>query len=139
LVASDVLVSPVECRINQFRNLVVFQDLIGEFRKEMDLNFEHIYVPTRFSPMRKINSGIRRWYLKNLPGVTDSAIRESTTVEEAIAKQITIFEHAPKNMVADEMRQAIKEIWRHACEKSAGSQTKKQKPKTNESNMPISI
>jgi chromosome partitioning protein len=139
LVASDVLVSPVECRINQFRNLVVFQDLINEFRKEMDLRFNHVYLPTRFSPMRKINSGIRRWYLKNLPGVTDSAIRESTIVEEAIAKQVTIFEHAPKNMVADEMRQAIKEIWRHAYEKSAYSQTKKQKTRPSESNIPLFI
>lgn len=139
LVASDVLVSPVECRINQFRNLVVFQDLISEFRKEMDLKFEHVYVPTRFSPMRKINSGIRRWYLKNLLGVTDSAIRESTTVEEAIAKQITIFEHAPKNMVADEMRQAIKEIWRHACEKSTNSHPKKIKSKQTEAAIPLFV
>lgn len=138
IVASDMLISPVECRINQFRNLVVFQDLIGEFRKEMDLNFEHIYVPTRFSPMRKINSGIRRWYFKNLPGVTDSAIRESTNVEEAIAKQVTIFEHAPKNIIADEMRQTIKEIWSHACEKSAGSKVKKPKQKINDINTSLS-
>jgi chromosome partitioning protein len=127
LVASDILVSPVECRINQFRNLAVFQDLIEAFHKDMDLHFKHIYVPTRFCPMKKLNSDIRRWYLKNLPGVINNAIRESNFTEEAISLRKSVMEHAPKGIIADEMREVIKELWLCAREKVANDASSKRK------------
>ena len=58
LVASDVLISPVECRVTNFRNLKIFRGLIGEFRRDMKLNIAHWYVATRLAPQRRLSQEI---------------------------------------------------------------------------------
>jgi chromosome partitioning protein len=111
LVAADALVSPVECKINNFRNLKTFRALIAEFKNEMGTNFKHVYVATRLSPARKLSREIYDWYRSNLPACTETAIRESVQGEEAMALKISIPEYAPISAAADEMRTLIEEIW----------------------------
>ena len=39
LVSSDVLLSPLECKVNNFRNLKMFTTFIADFKRELQLNF----------------------------------------------------------------------------------------------------
>lgn len=111
IVACDILLSPIECHINQFRNLNVFRDLADEFKTLLKLNYEHIFVPTRFASVRKLSNEIRGWYLANVDGVTHSVIRESVQGEEAMASHISVPEYAAKTLPASEMRELMKELW----------------------------
>jgi chromosome partitioning protein len=113
IVASDVLVSPIECHINQFRNLNVFRQLAREFKEAMNLQYKHLFVPTRYVPSRKLSGEIRDWYLKNVENVTEAVIRESVHGEEAMASHLSIPEFAPTTAAATEIRNVLSEIW--AC------------------------
>lgn len=111
LVASDVLVSPLECKINNFRNLTTFRALIQEFSEDMAASFRHVFVPTRFTPTRKLSREIRDWYVQNLATCTHEAVRESIQGEESMAMRVSIPEFAPTSVAANEMRALLSEIW----------------------------
>jgi chromosome partitioning protein len=111
IVACDVLVSPIECHINQFRNLHVFRELAREFKDAMKLTCEHVFVPTRFISSRKLSSEIRAWYLANIENVTRGVVRESIQGEESMAMRLSIPEHAPSSAAAGEIRALLGEIW----------------------------
>lgn len=93
LVSCDALVSPLECKINNFRNFKVFSHFLKEFKAEMHLNFENIFIPTKFSPSKKLSSDIFSWYQQNVEGCTTVGIKESVSAEEAMALNISILEH----------------------------------------------
>lgn len=111
ITACDVLLSPLECKINNFRNYGSFKMFVDAFKKETGLNFIHAFVPTRLSLTRKLSSEIRQWYLANTPNCINTAIREGIKGEEAMAKYISLAEHAPTSLEAQEMRQLIEELW----------------------------
>lgn len=110
LVASDVLLSPVECKINNFRNLRTFRALIGEFRRDMRLDFKHVFIPTRVVGSRRLSREIFDWYRQNLEGCTGYSIRESVHGEEATALRLSIAEHSPTSAPAAEMRLLLAEV-----------------------------
>jgi chromosome partitioning protein len=111
LVACDTLVSPLECKINNFRNFKAFRQLLIEFRNEMGVDFTQIFIPTRLSSSRKLSREIFDWYIGNLNECSSLAVRESVQGEESIAMRLSIPEHAPTSTAADEMRELMKEIW----------------------------
>jgi chromosome partitioning protein len=111
LVASDVLVSPLECKINNFRNLKAFRILLTEFRDDLQCDFQHIYVPTRLVNNRKLSREIFDWYQSNLSGCIEGAVRESAQGEESVALRVSIPEHAPSSPAGEEMRELVREIW----------------------------
>jgi chromosome partitioning protein len=111
LVASDVLISPLECKINNFRNMKTFESLINEFQTDMRVKFSHIYVATRLSTGRKLSREIFDWYQENLNSCIRTPIRESVQGEESMAMKLSIPEYAPTSQAADEMRQVLKEMW----------------------------
>ncbi|MBF0299165.1 MAG: ParA family protein [Oligoflexia bacterium] len=111
LVAQDVLISPLECKINNFRNFKVFRHFLNEFKKDMDLKFNTIFVPTRYCNTKKLSIDIKSWYNKNLPSCTVNGIRESTYGEEASALKLSLIEHSPSKVVAQEMRDLFTEIF----------------------------
>ncbi len=114
LVASDVLISPIESKINNFRNLRTFRALISEFRRDMRLDFKHIFVPTRVVSSRRLSREIFHWYRENLntadAGCTTRSIRESIHGEEAMALRLSIPEHSPNSVAAAEIRLLLAEI-----------------------------
>lgn len=112
LIASDALLSPVECKINNFRNLEMFRALIREFQNDMRADFMQLYVPTRLAPSRKLSREIYDWYSENLPECVSTAIRESIQGEEAMAVRQSVPEYAPTSAAADEMRELVREVWR---------------------------
>lgn len=111
LVASDALISPLECKINNFRNFKTFRALLSEFRADLDVDFRQIFVPTRLMVGRKLSQEIFQWYGSNLDECAKMAIRESLQGEEAVAVRLSIPEYAPTSIAADEMRELIREIW----------------------------
>jgi chromosome partitioning protein len=111
LVACDALISPLECKINNFRNFRAFQGLLAEFRAEMRVDFRHAYAPTRLTPGRKLSLEIYRWYRANLGSCAETAIRDSVLGEEASALRISLPEHAPTSAAAEEMRLLLRELW----------------------------
>jgi chromosome partitioning protein len=111
IVACDVLVSPIECHINQFRNLNVFRELAREFKQAMNLEYQHVFVPTRYVSSRKLSGEIRSWYLANVEDVTFAVVRESVQGEEAMAMRLSIPEYAPTSPGAAEIRALVGEIW----------------------------
>ncbi len=111
LVACDALVSPLECKINNFRNFKIFKHFLNEFREDMHLQFENIYVPTRFSANKKLSIEIKNWYHANLANCTTNGIRESVLGEEATALHKSILENSPNKEIAIELRALFVEIF----------------------------
>jgi chromosome partitioning protein len=124
LVASDLLISPLECKINNFRNFKVFKQLLRAFLKDMHLDLETLYVPTRYSKNRKLSNDIYEWYLGQLDNCTQTGIRESVQGEEAMALKRSVLEHCPgKKEIAAEWRGLFGEI--HAmCRKILSNKVK---------------
>ncbi len=110
LVACDALVSPLECKINNFRNFKVFSTFLEEFKTEMRMDFESIFVPTKYSLNRKLSQDILEWYRGNVEGCIKGAIRESVSGEEATAMNKSLIEHCPGKVVSDEMMSVLMEV-----------------------------
>ena len=116
LIACDVLLSPLECKINNFRNYQAFKTYLDNFRKETRKDLEHIFIPTKYTSTRKLSAEIRSWYLSNVPGCISCGIRESAPGEEAMASHVSLPEYSPNSLVADEMRETIFEVWNRILE-----------------------
>ncbi|MEK6625590.1 MAG: ParA family protein [Bdellovibrionota bacterium] len=117
LVSCDALISPLECKINNFRNFQVFERFIGEFRQEMALNFRQFFIPTLYSGQKKLSMDIKNWYHANLVGCIKNGLRETTISEEASALNLSIIEHAPSSAVALEMKEILSEVMDALLEK----------------------
>ncbi len=111
LMACDGLISPLECKINNFRNFKNFRLLMDEFRADLDAEYKHVYVPTRLSPQRRLSQDIYEWYQANIPECAKTAIRESMQSEEAVASHVSIPEHLPTSAAAEEIRESLREVW----------------------------
>jgi len=111
LVASDFLISPLECKINNFRNLQTFRNLLDEFRTDFDLELTQFWVPTKLATGRRLSREIFDWYRANISSCSVGAIRESIQGEEASALRLSIPEYAPQSVAADEMRALLGELW----------------------------
>ena len=110
LVACDVLISPLECKINNFRNFKVFRHFLNEFKRDMKMDFETIFIPTRYSSNRKLSLEIKTWYEQNVKGCTSLGVRESVVGEESIALYRSIIEHAPTSDPALEIQKLLMEV-----------------------------
>lgn len=110
LVASDALISPIESKINNFRNLKTFRALITEFQRDMRLDFDHLFVPTRLVSSRRLSKEIYDWYRLNLSRCTLHSIREGVQGEEATALRLSIPENSPNSAAAAEMRLLLNEL-----------------------------
>jgi chromosome partitioning protein len=111
LIACDTLISPLECKINNFRNFKTFQALLNEFQSDMNAKFNHVYVPTRLNSGRKLSQEIYSWYRNNLSSCVEGVVKESVQGEESVAVRQSVPEYAPTSQAADEMRDLLKEIW----------------------------
>jgi len=116
LVACDALVSPLECKINNFRNFKVFRGFLTEFKRDMRLEFETVFVPTRYSLNRKLSLDIRDWYQQNIEGCTSVGIKEALLGEEAVAMHRSIIEQDPYNAMSMEVMALFKEVHDRLCQ-----------------------
>ncbi len=111
LTSCDALIVPVECKINNFRNLKMFNSFLTQFKSEMDLDFKTQYVPTRYSQNRKLSREILKWYEDNLDNCSSYFVRESLQGEEASALYLSVPEYAPLSPSALEMNLLVDEFW----------------------------
>ena len=89
----------------------VFRKFLEEFKQEMMIDFETIFIPTRYTVNRKLCLDIKNWYQTNVTGCLSEGIRESVLGEEAMALNISLLEHAPNEDVAREMRALMIQIY----------------------------
>lgn len=116
LVASHTLVSPVECRINNYRNLKMFLGFIGEFRSDLKLKFQHLFVPTRYQKTRRLCHDIFVKYQQELTNCLPTPVRESVVGEEAMALGLSLPEYKPSSVQAKEIRLVLNEIWHRSIQ-----------------------
>lgn len=111
LVACNMMVSPLETKINHFRNYEDFTTFIATFERTMGQVLKKVFVPTKYQPGRKLSSDIRAWYIQNVPGCTATVIREAVVGEEAMSAGKSLPEYAPTSSAANDMRDLMIEIW----------------------------
>ncbi|MCB0357027.1 MAG: ParA family protein [Bdellovibrionales bacterium] len=111
LVACDLLLSPLECKINNFRNFKMFDSFIKEFKLDMNLQFRHLYVPTRWQKQRKLSMEILSWYKDHLENCSQQSLPESNLGEESSAMSVSVTEYAPGQPLALEYNQLVREIF----------------------------
>jgi len=133
LVSCDLLVSPLECKINNFRNFKMFRHFVQEFKKELMLNFNLLYIPTKIAKNKKLSSDIYDWYLKNLPECFAIGLKESLKTEESMALKISLVEYSPRALVALEMKSVIKEIFNRMADLNC------KRPSSSSSPSPFSL
>ncbi len=124
LMACDVLVSPLECKINNFRNFKLFKHFLNQFQSEMKKDFSTLFIPTKFNSNRKLSTDILNWYQNNVEHCSKYSIRESVLGEEASALSCSVVEHAPKKKISIEMRLLLQEIYEHiGCSPTEATET----------------
>jgi chromosome partitioning protein len=111
LVASDLLVSPLECKINNFRNFKVFGQFLEQFVQEMRMELKTMFVPTRYTKTRKLSIDILQWYQKNVPDCSTYGIRDCVLGEEAVALNSSFLEHKPGHAASQDMKSLLSEIF----------------------------
>ena len=111
LVSTDLLLSPLECKINNFRNFKMFHSFVTEFRQEMNLSFKHCYLPTRLNMQRKLSRDIFEWYRANIENCLSIPVKESSVGEEAMAMNCSFTEFAPATDSATSMNRIIKSVF----------------------------
>lgn len=117
LMAADAVVSPVECKINHYRNMKYFKMKMANFKKDIKRNFKHIYVPVKVNDAKKLTRDIRKRYMVSLEeDCVSTGIRTSSQGEDAMVKRKSVIEFAPSSLIASEMRQVLKEVWHEILE-----------------------
>jgi chromosome partitioning protein len=128
LVASDALISPLECKINNFRNFKVFYHFLNEFKRDMHINFDCIFIPTKYASNKRLGMEIKQWYQENVRGCTSNGVRESVHGEESTAVNRSLLEHDPQKVASREMMKLFMEVfqrmqsWQNAVQNEASLQ-----------------
>ena len=111
LTACDILVSPIECKFNHFRNIKTFQHKIKKFKSDTESNFEHIYIPVKHSKSQNLSNDIFKNYILTLPNCISTGIRETQQGEDSIANGLSVIEYDPMCPTADDTRSVLTEMW----------------------------
>lgn len=111
LAVSDVLVSPIECKFNHFRNIKTFRHKIEKFKSDTGSSFEHIYVPVKHSRTQNLSNDIFKFYISKFPNCISTGIRETQQGEDAIANGLSVIEYDPMCPTADDTRSMLNELW----------------------------
>jgi chromosome partitioning protein len=119
LMACDMLISPLECKIVNLRNVSVFKVFVDNFQLKTKKTFERVYIPTKHNVSRKLSTEIKSWFQTKMEGCISGLIRESGASEDAMASYMSLLEFEPSSLVADEMRQVILEVWSKALDVAA--------------------
>jgi chromosome partitioning protein len=104
LMASDAVISPIECKINQFRNVGLLQHKFDKFKKETETNFETIFIPVKHKKEVVLNNDIYKHYVSNINNCLHSSLRETQQGEDAIANRLSVFEYDPTSSASHDMR-----------------------------------
>lgn len=110
MLVSDMIVSPLECSTNNFKNYVRTRMKIE--KKLQELGASHIaikHIPTKLQPT-SISQDIYRVY-QTLPACSINAIKTSTQMDSAVYEMLSIMEYAPTEEISSTTREVIREIF----------------------------
>lgn len=111
IVTTDLIVSPVACQINNWRN---FKRTIRYFIQVADeLKIPHIRYLNIITSLKNnaLSKSIKTWYQKNLQNVAPNAVKDSVIYEEANAQHISLLELKPTGSVAEDYKENLIEIF----------------------------
>lgn len=106
----DLLLSPLETKINHYRNSKHYLIYLSAFKTQMGLKFNECFVPTKYTGTKKLSNQIKRFYMNNIKNCSTVVIKESVASEEAIAKYLSLQEYKPQSQQAEEMKELLMEI-----------------------------
>jgi chromosome partitioning protein len=106
----DLLISPLETKINHYRNSKHYLGYLKAFKKQMNLKFNECFIPTKYTGTRKLSNQIKRFYMNTIENCSTVAIKESVASEESVASYLSLQEYAPNTQPAEEMKELLIEI-----------------------------
>lgn len=112
LVASNNVIIPVGCDIGTYRAIDSNIDLINEYSKVMNLQWDNFIIIPTLLERTKLSNQIEAGYKTQYPKfVTDNSIRRATKGQESLVKNVCIFEIEPNSQLANDYFEIITEIW----------------------------
>lgn len=112
IASSDLIVSPVQCKINHYRGIKRFIVKLNRVKERLKLSRLNILiVPTGLSKSKVLSQEIFERYKKEVPHCIGVAVPESVYGDEAMAQNISVLEYPPAKEVAKGMRDMMKQIF----------------------------
>jgi chromosome partitioning protein len=110
MIVSDMILSPLECSTNNFKNYARTRLKITKKLEELgakDILIKHI--PTKLTNT-SISQDIYKVY-QQIPACSIKAIKVSAQMEASTFRGISIIEHEPTGDAANTMREIVKEVF----------------------------
>lgn len=122
IASSDLVVSPVQCKINHYRGIRRFLVKLTRIKERLKLSRLNIMtIPTGLSRSKLLSQEIFERYKKEIPNCCDVAISESVYGDEAMAENLSVFEYSPAKEIAKEIRSIMKQVFQKLVEVTADS------------------
>lgn len=112
LVAATDLISPISCDLETFRSLTQNIEMINNFKKNMELEWNNfILVPTKLE-RNKLSKQIETRYRSLFPElITTSTIRSAVKGQESSLEQSSVIEYDSKSSLAQDYYDVVRDIW----------------------------
>lgn len=113
ILASDDLIVPVLADFLSYDGLKILFESLADIEEDLSFRMDRIFILiNRFNPSHNICVRSRDAIRKNYADyVLETVIRQNTTVSDATASQISIFQHAPSSRAAKDIDQLVEEIF----------------------------
>lgn len=110
ILASDIVLCPLECSANHYKNHTNRIKQMNLFMKNMNISPIQMYIPVKVNAKKILAMEIKRFYTNNVDNCTDSFIRESVVGDEAMVNKLSLIEYAPTKILGEEFRMLLLEI-----------------------------
>lgn len=120
LMAADVVISPIECKWNQWKNLKFFRARMNRFKESTGAHFKHIFIPVKVNDKKILSREIKEDYTSNIEGCLPTGIKVHSNFEDSMAQNKSILEHAPSSNSGEEFRQILETIWPQIISSDSG-------------------
>lgn len=110
--SADLIISPLECGINNFRNYKSFEKYIhSQLKKLQKQNISVLHIPTKLNTKQNLSKDIYRWYVENISNCTKMPVKLSSAMEDSIFLGLSIIEHDPSSSTSEDIRQIMIDIF----------------------------
>lgn len=121
IVACNALVSPIGCDSNSLDTIELFNSTIDDQLKGLKM-VDRIFI-AGFTENNALKKQILEIYHENYGNYfLRNDVRKSTSVDEANAQNISIYEYAPRSAVCEDYKKVAIELWERAVRKMNASE-----------------
>jgi chromosome partitioning protein len=112
LVAATDIICPIACEIETYRSLAQNIEMINDFKKNMELEWQNfILVPTKVE-RTKISTQIEAQYRTLFPElITSGSIRAAVKGQESSLEKVSVIEYDSKSSLAEDYYEVINDVW----------------------------